>query len=201
MRKWLTLKPLFTRNTTAPKPLIPAHHRPHSSSLACGSIDVQAMADQGTSDGHDEGLEPEAADSSEQVTGQSEGSGIAPVLALTPGVADVAPPQKNPPVRKRRPKPALDLDEHIHAAQEAMKAARKQVQLARAQAKLEKRKKQRLVRKASSLNVEDLERIAVLKRCALLTETTPQGGKASASSSRGSASSAGKSNPPGDLQA
>ena len=58
--------------------------------------------------------------------------------------------------------------------------ARKQVQQARVQAKLEKRKKQRLVRKASSLNVEDLERIAVLKRCGLASASAPSDGSAHA---------------------
>ena len=159
------------------------------------------MAEQDARDGREESMEPEGAGSSEQVTGHGEGDEIAPVLAGTPADAGVAPPQKDPPVRKRRAKPALDLDEHIRTAQEAMKVARKQVHLARAQAKLEKRKKQRLVRKASSLNVEDLERIAVLKRCALLTGPLSQAGQASASSSPGSASSAGGGKPPGDLQA
>ena len=73
-------------------------------------------------------------------------------------------------MKKKRIKPMIDLDEDIREAQQAMKAARKQVQQARAQAKLEKRKKQRLMRKASALNVDDLERIAVLKRCALMPE-------------------------------
>lgn len=38
---------------------------------------------------------------------------------------------------------------------------------ARRNARNEKRKKQRLMKKASSLTAEDLERIAVLKRCGL----------------------------------
>ena len=159
------------------------------------------MAEQDASDGRGECMEAGTAGSSEQVAGPGEGDQMAPVLAGTPADPDVAPPQKLPPKRKRRAKPELDLDEHIRAAQDAMKAARKQVAFARAQAKLEKRKKQRLVRKASSLNVEDLERIAVLKRCALLTEPLPQGGLASTSSSPGSASSAGGGKPRGDQQA
>ena len=46
-----------------------------------------------------------------------------------------------------------------------MKAAQKKVQEAKSQARNERRKKQRLLKKAASLNAEDLERIAVLKRC------------------------------------
>ena len=71
----------------------------------------------------------------------------------------------------RRPKPIIDLDDHIRKARDAIKLARKQVQQARVQAKLEKRKKQRLLRKASTLNLEDLERIAVLKRCGLVVSS------------------------------
>ena len=55
-------------------------------------------------------MEPGTAGSSEQVAGPGEGGEMAPVLAKTPADADVAPPQKLPPVRKRRAKPELDLD-------------------------------------------------------------------------------------------
>ena len=87
------------------------------------------------------------------------------------------------PGRKRPRKPVIDLDDHIRMAQEAIKSARKQVQQARVQAKLEKRRKQRLVRKASNLNVEDLERIADLKRCGLVAAAAPSQASDSASSS------------------
>ena len=96
----------------------------------------------------------------------------APTAQPTQAVAAPLATGPNPP-KRRRQKPVIDLDDHIRKAQEAIKVARKQVQQARVQAKLEKRKKQRLVRKASNLNVEDLERIAVLKRCGLMTSQTP----------------------------
>jgi len=83
--------------------------------------------------------------------------------ASLPGVIQVIKKTK-----ARRARPMIDLDDHIRKAQDAIKQARKQVQTARMQAKLEKRKKTRLMRKASSLNIEDLERIAVLKRCGLI---------------------------------
>ena len=70
--------------------------------------------------------------------------------------------------KTKRVRPMIDLDDHIRKAQDAIKQARKQVQTARMQAKLEKRKNTRLMRKASSLNIEDLERISVLKRCGLI---------------------------------
>lgn len=76
--------------------------------------------------------------------------------------AETSPPKKAAP-RKR--KPPIDIDTHIAAARQAMKEAQKQVAAARSQARNERRKKQRLVKKAATLTAEDLERIAVLKRC------------------------------------
>ena len=67
----------------------------------------------------------------------------------------------------RRQRPRIDLDESIAAARDAMKQAKKDMVEARRINKNEKRKKQRLLRKAAALSSEDLERIAVLKRCGL----------------------------------
>ena len=72
---------------------------------------------------------------------------------------------KEPPNKKRARKPSIDLDAYIVEATQAMKMAQKKVQEAKAKAKNERRKKQRLLKKAASLKAEDLERIAVLKRC------------------------------------
>ena len=107
------------------------------------------------------------------------------VEPLPPPTPPPAPPPHAGPkqTKKRHQKPVIDLDDHIRKAQEAIKMARKQVQQARVQAKLEKRKKQRLVRKASSLNIEDLERIAVLKRCGLASASAASSGSAPAVSS------------------
>lgn len=163
-------------------------------------MDDQAIAIHGSTDSQEEGMEKGKGDSSEQVSEQGDGGQEAPAPDATPRDKGEDPPQKAPPVKKRLVKPTIDLDEHIRAAQQAMKAARKQVQQARAAAKLEKRKKQRLVRKASALNVDDLERIAVLKRCALLMTPPAPGSEASAASSRASASSAGSSNRADELQ-
>jgi hypothetical protein len=69
----------------------------------------------------------------------------------------------------RRVMPRLDLDESIAAAREAIKQAKKDMMEARRVNKNEKRKKKRLLRKAAQLSSEDLERIAVLKRCELET--------------------------------
>ncbi len=69
---------------------------------------------------------------------------------------------------KRERKPQIDIDEKIAAAAAAMREARRAVTIARSLSKLEKRKKARLTKKAASLSLEDLERVATMKRCGLL---------------------------------
>lgn len=88
-------------------------------------------------------------------------TGTAPTAGLP--AADATSPMRP----KRRVAPKIDIDEAIarHLAQ--VKEAAKLVHQARKHARNERRKKQRLMKKASSLTPEDLERIAVLKRCGL----------------------------------
>ena len=74
--------------------------------------------------------------------------------------------------QKRRPRPTIDIDASINECKNALKQAQKKVQAAKMEARNEKRRKQRVVKKAASLSLEDLERIAVLKRCGLITEQT-----------------------------
>ena len=71
------------------------------------------------------------------------------------------------PTRGRPKRPRIDYDESIAQARAAMVKAQKSVAEARRVARNERRKKQRLVKKAASLSPDDLERIAVLKRCGL----------------------------------
>ena len=59
------------------------------------------------------------------------------------------------------------MDESIHQAKVRMGEAKKAITEARAAARNDKRKKARLVRKASALSSADLDRIKVLKRCGL----------------------------------
>ena len=84
-------------------------------------------------------------------------------------MSDAAATAETPPrvVRKRQRAPRIDIDATIAAAQQEMQAAARAMAAARRQARNEKRKKQRLVRKAAGLSSQDLERIAVLKRCGL----------------------------------
>ena len=94
----------------------------------------------------------------------------------------------SPTSRPKRPR--IDLDDSIAQARAAMHKAKKDVAEARRLARNERRKKQRLVKKAGSLSADDLERIAVLKRCgltgkssdaALLEPAPPSKGETSAS--------------------
>jgi len=91
---------------------------------------------------------------------------------------------------RRGPRERIDIDTNIARARAEMKAAQRAVAKARAASKQEKRKKTRLLKKASNLSASDLERIAVLKRTGLWDPTLtgpPQPGTASASGSSSSA--------------
>ena len=66
--------------------------------------------------------------------------------------------------RRRKSRPPIDLDDTIAAARAAAKAAATALAHARQEARTERKRRARLVRKASQLSSEDLERIAVLKR-------------------------------------
>ena len=74
---------------------------------------------------------------------------------------------EGPEAKRRTKRPRIDLDDSIQEARAAMQKAMKEVAEARRVAKNERRKKQRLIKKAGHLSAEDLERIAVLKRCGL----------------------------------
>ena len=92
---------------------------------------------------------------------------------------------------KRQRKAPVDIDLHNATARTKMKEAQKMVSAAKAQARNEKRKKQRLMKKAATLTSEDLERIAVWKRCGMdpttgILASYGAGGSSHASSSSGS---------------
>jgi len=92
-------------------------------------------------------------------------------VATVPG----AEPSSQPPipeqeqrVRRKRPRlPKIDIDALIAQHLANMKNAKKLEAEAKKLMRNEKRKKQRLMKKASNLTPDDLERIAVLKRCGL----------------------------------
>ena len=92
-----------------------------------------------------------------------------PTASASSGTASVASSPQGAPgtavvVRKRRRAARIDLDDRISSASKNMKLAQKQMGKARAEARNERRKKQRLVRKAATLSTEDLHRMAELKR-------------------------------------
>ena len=85
---------------------------------------------------------------------------------LAPAAAAVSSEEAaSPGGRAKRPR--IDYDDSIAKARAAMVKAQKDVADARRVARNERRKKQRLVKKAAALSPDDLERIAVLKRCGL----------------------------------
>ena len=71
-------------------------------------------------------------------------------------------------------KPRIDIDNEIKEANRLSEVLRKMAQAAKTTANNGTRAKQRLVRKAGKLSSEDLERIAVLKRCGLFTGVMKQ---------------------------
>jgi hypothetical protein len=97
--------------------------------------------------------------------------------------------------RSRVLRPDIDLDGSIRTARATIAAAHAAISKARTQARNDKRKKARLIKKASGLSSSDLERIAVLKRCGLWTAPTADAEPTSAGAFSGenSASPAGDS--------
>jgi hypothetical protein len=76
-------------------------------------------------------------------------------------------------MRKRSKKPHIDYDAKIAEASTLIKNMSKAVTAAKSAQRNERRKKQRLLKKAACLSPDDLERIAVLKRCGLWTGQPP----------------------------
>ena len=77
---------------------------------------------------------------------------------------------KASPKSKRVVRPKIDLDDEIRRANELAVVSRKMLAAARNTSRNNKKAKQRLIKKAGKLSPEDLERIAVLKRCGLFVD-------------------------------
>jgi hypothetical protein len=71
---------------------------------------------------------------------------------------------------KKAARPKIDLDEEIRRANDLAAMSRKMLSVAKQTSKNNRKAKQRLIKKAGKLSPEDLERIAVLKRCGLFQE-------------------------------
>ena len=85
------------------------------------------------------------------------------------------------PVQKRAKRPRIDIDAQIAEANRLAALLKKVQQSARAIKKSGQRTKKRLLAKAGRLSGDDLERIAVIKRCGLIVD--PRAGTNPASSS------------------
>ena len=72
--------------------------------------------------------------------------------------------------RARAVRPRIDLDDQIANANKLAEASKKILSAAKSAQKAQKRQKQRLIRKAGRLSAQDLERMAVLKRCGLYAD-------------------------------
>ena len=121
----------------------------------------------------------------------------APMSSAASAAPPVAAPQASPKpkARVRTPRPEIDLDGSMRKAREEMARAATEVARARAQIRNDKKKKQRLVKKAGALSAQDLERMAVLKRCGLWSQhggsvSSGEPGSEGGGSSSGSASAA-----------
>ena len=96
----------------------------------------------------------------------SSGLGALPASARQEDVEAAQPKAK----AHRRPRgrilnrPTIDLDSSIEAAKQAARDASKALALARSEARANRKRRARLLNKAATLSVEDLDRIAVLKR-------------------------------------
>ena len=108
---------------------------------------------------------PETSDMSaeESVAGSSDEAPQA-ASAASPAAAKASPQSK----KALRPK--IDLDDEIRRANDLAAMSRKMLQAAKNVSRNNKKAKQRLIKKAGKLSPEDLERIAVLKRCGMYEE-------------------------------
>ena len=91
----------------------------------------------------------------------------APATPLAGSAASSVGDGVSPPARKRARAPRIDIDAAIFKHMEEIKRASKLVNDARRAARNERRRKSRLMKKAATLTPDDLERVAVLKRCGL----------------------------------
>ncbi len=112
-----------------------------------------------------------SASSAMSAPSSSAAAAVASVLVAAAGAAAAAEapsPAADAIVRRKRARtPKIDIDALIAEHMANLKNAKKLESEAKKMVRNEKRKKQRLMKKASSLTPDDLERIAVLKRCGL----------------------------------
>lgn len=91
-------------------------------------------------------------------------SSAAAAAAVETASAPSTPEKKGRPAASRRKAGKIDYDAHIAAKKEQIKTLAKELKKTKADSRNEMRKKARLVRKASQLTLDDLHRIAALKK-------------------------------------
>ena len=84
-----------------------------------------------------------------------------------PGSLGCAAAAGSPLKRKRAPRPKIDIDAKITDLSVDIAKAQKLLKETKTLQRNERRKKQRLVKKAAGLSSMDLDRIAVIKRCGM----------------------------------
>ena len=85
----------------------------------------------------------------------------------SPGPMGEAAAAASPEKRKRPSRPRIDIDAKITDLSVDIAKAQKLLKETKTLQRNERRKKQRLIKKAAGLSSNDLERIAVIKRCGL----------------------------------
>ena len=110
--------------------------------------------------------------SSFEISVMSAGGAMAGSADEAPQAASAASPAavKESPQKKKALRPKIDLDDEIRRANDLAAMSRKMLQAARNVSRNNRKAKQRLIKKAGKLSPEDLERIAVLKRCGMFDE-------------------------------
>ena len=98
------------------------------------------------------------------------GTDVAAAEQLSMASEDAESEAKLSAKSKRTAKPKIDLDDEIRRANDLAAMSRKMLSAAKNVSRNTKKAKQRLIKKAGKLSPEDLERIAVLKRCGLFEE-------------------------------
>ena len=102
---------------------------------------------------------------SDELCNVENASGAAALPAPSQGLSKATAKKRGRPVR-----PRIDLDEQIAHANKLAEVSRKMLVAAKSAQKAQRKQKQRLIRKAGKLSAEDLERMAVLKRCGLYAD-------------------------------
>ncbi len=110
--------------------------------------------------------------------------GLSPSSGARTAAWKRAQPEPQRQVQRRSKRPRIDIDEQIEEANRLAALLKKVQQSAKNIKKYGQRTKKRLLAKAGRLSGDDLERIAVIKRCGLIVDPRPSTSGASVSEDR-----------------